>query len=319
MTLNQALRPALFSLMALIPLTLACGDKDGDSGTGDGGATDGGSSDGGAGDGGSDGGTDGGAGDGGSDGGADGGADGGSGDGGTGVSFTVEGVVLDMGNRRPTGEGLCAYALDPTAPLGGSGAIDPATDIKGVGVVGAKGVYSIADVQMESLVGMFVLVMDCEGETPTVLPSATGIPVEAYSDLADGAVLEQNALLVSGSYMATIESSLVTAGGTGDLSVDGAMMGFVRNATGAPVSGATVTCDECPRTWYFDNNLKDAGLFATNVSGANRSTSTSGAFMIVGAPVKTYSVSHAGGKLTWDSQLFGTLPGLATFITFEAN
>ncbi len=93
-------------LTALFLTLLACGDKDGDTGTpGDGGAEDGGSgdggADGGAGDGGADGGSgDGGSGDGGADGGSgDGGADGGSGDGGT------DGGSGDGGTDGGSGDG----------------------------------------------------------------------------------------------------------------------------------------------------------------------------------------------------------------------
>jgi hypothetical protein len=105
------------TLLALaLPIFIACGDKDddtggptGDGGAGDGGARDGGTTDGGAGDGG-----DGGTGDGGSDGGA---GDGGAGDGGTGDGGTGDG-----------GAGEVSYSAEVYPLLASYGCADCHTD-----------------------------------------------------------------------------------------------------------------------------------------------------------------------------------------------
>jgi hypothetical protein len=118
------------------------------------------------------------------------------------------------------------------------------------------------------------------------------------------------------------DASLATAGHTGNgLGTDGGMMGFVTDSSGTALDGATVSCDNqgspCASVYYLDADDSD-GFFSTG-STANTETSAaaSSAFVVPGAPIWTYQASHASE--TFQSQLFGSVPGMITVMTFIAD
>lgn len=289
------------SALLLVAASLfACkGGKDDDT-SGDGGASDGGGTDGGGTDGGT---TDGGTTDGGTDGGTT-----------TPSGFTISGVVLDLATFGPAGGGLCIHALDPTSVIGG----DTELDIVASSVIDASGMYMLENVVMPSLLGMFVLVMDCAGEG-TVWTTATGIPVAAYQGLGAGDTLYQTALLISTSTRMGMEASMTLGGESHDLSTEGAVVAFVQDAKGNPVGGATVTCSSCPMSWYLDSNSSD-GLFTTMGTVNTSTDAAAGALVVIpGGPLGSYQTSISDGSYTWRSQTFGSLPGLAVIGAFNAE
>ena len=237
--------------------------------------------------------------------------------------FRISGTVEDLETRLPPEsiEGLCAYALNPTPVLSGG---DPT--IMGASQVCPGGEYVIGGLSDPPSIGMFVSIADCDsgsdGDTasnagPTVMKSATGVDFDWVKDLGDGDIYEGKiAYLVTIAYGSRINDDLSDF--DGDAVDVGFMAGFALDVDGEPVSGAALACDACADFYYLDTDHED-GMFMT---GGIRNTVTDAAadaiFVAPAAPIFTYEASD-GGNHNWDSQLFGSLPGYASFLLFNAT
>jgi hypothetical protein len=104
------------------------------------------------------------------------------------------------------------------------------------------------------------------------------------------------------------------AGQTGDVNVDGVVVGFVLDANGTPVAGATVTGSMGGTPFYGDSDATD-GLFATGGT-TNAATAEEGLFVVPAGPIGTYEADD-GGTHDFQSQLMGSLPAYAAFYTIR--
>jgi hypothetical protein len=237
------------------------------------------------------------------------------------TGFSMSGVALDLATLVPAVEGLCIAAADPTKALGGG-----ELEILAGAQIGADGAFLIEGVTTTSAVGLFMVVQDCEGAAEmTVMPTATGVAPSSYGELGDGDALEGLTMLsISGPAAQGMDMSLTGVGYEGgSVIISGLMAGFVRDAEGAAIAGATVSCTTgdnkpCAPVFYADADPTVGGMFASEegVNGATRAA-TGGLFIVPGAPIFTYSAMAEG--YTFQDQLFGSVPGLATFMTFVAD
>jgi len=127
--------------------------------------------------------------------------------------ITISGSASNLLTGAPATEGLCVVAADPTAAVAGGELTVLATS-----TVNADGTFSVSGVANTSAVGLLVIVEDCEGEGPTVLPTATGIKKDDYYDLAAGATLSDRSIYsIDATSQAAFQAGLTAAGYTGDL------------------------------------------------------------------------------------------------------
>ena len=227
--------------------------------------------------------------------------------------FSISGDVQDMLSlQAPTNPGpLCAYALNPTPVLAGN---EP--EVMAGAAVCEDGSYKVSGLTDPPSIGMFISIADCDETTLTVMKSATGVDFDDVKDLGDGDTLgNQVAYLVTLELGQSIDQGLVDF--EGDAVETGFMAGFILDAAGQPVSGGMVSCGECADFYYMDADDSD-GLFSTN-GERNTSTdiATGSVFVAPAAPIFTYEATDDGSH-TWDSQLFGSLPGYASFLLFNA-
>lgn len=219
--------------------------------------------------------------------------------------ITISGSASNLLTGAPATEGLCVVAADPTAAVAGGELTVLATS-----TVNADGTFSVSGVANTSAVGLLVIVEDCEGEGPTVLPTATGIKKDDYYDLAAGATLSDRSIYsIDATSQAAFQAGLTVAGYTGDLATDGALVGFVLDSGGTAIADATVAGPSTATTYYMAAD----GSF--NTSGT--SASVNSLFVIPKAPVFTYAASASG--YTFDSVLAGSQPGYAVLIRFIAD
>ncbi len=213
--------------------------------------------------------------------------------------FSISGTASDLLSGGAAASGLCVSAADPSAAITG-GALEILSDT----TVGDAGAYEVLDVVTDSAVGLLMLVQDCASEG-TVMPTATGISASAYSDLGEGdAITEKIIFSVDVGTQATFQALLEAAGYTGDLAVDGALLGFVLDVDGVPIDGATVSGSGT--TYYFTG--KSFSTDSGTVAAVNA------LFIIPDAPVYSYSASADGE--TFDSLLAGSQPGYAVIVAF---
>lgn len=237
-----------------------------------------------------------------------GGADTGESDG-----FAIAGNVLDLhsGTAPADPESLCAYGLDPTDVLTGG---DPI--IMSASQVCPEGDYVVSGLSDPPSIGMFISIDDCEGNPDTVMSSATGVDFDDISSFGDGDVLEDfTAYLITREFGLAIDADLVDY--EGDAVTTGFMSGFLRDADENPVDGAQMACSGCADFYYLDADAED-GLFTTGDT-RNETTSTEANAMFVApqAPIFTYQAS--ADSHTWEAQLFGSLPGYASFLLYNAQ
>lgn len=218
-------------------------------------------------------------------------------------AFSVSGTALNLMDPASSAaaEGLCIRAADPTPALQ-----DEPIVILAESTVGAAGAYSVPAITTTSVIGLLMLVEDCAGEG-TVLPTATGLPAEDYAGLADGAVIEDfTSWSIDGASRTVLAEGLATAGYTGDIATEGALLGFVLDASGNPVVGAKVFGRGDP-TYYFDGT----GFTADSTTAEGR-----GMWIIPAAPIYTYNVSADG--YDFPDKLTGSQAGYAVVATFRA-
>lgn len=228
--------------------------------------------------------------------------------------FAIAGSIKDLVTLDPpeNPESLCAYALDPTPVLSGGEPEEMAA-----AAVCDNGDYEVSGITNPPSIGMFISIADCEGNEPSVMKSATGVDYDDVKDLGDGDTLEnQTAYLVTLTLGESIDENLTEFEGN---SVEtGFMSGFVLDESGNPVSGGAVACSGCVEFYYMDTDHSD-GLFVTAGERNISTDAEAGAiFVAPAAPIFTYAASD-GGAHTWDSQLFGSLPGYASFLLFNST
>jgi hypothetical protein len=229
------------------------------------------------------------------------------------VGFSIEGSVydIDLDSVPADPSALCAYVLDPIPVLSGGDPITVAAT-----QVCDNGDYVITGLSDPASIGMFVSIDDCEGNPDTVMRSATGVDFDDMVDLRDGDSLTGfRAYLINNEFAGFIGTDLT--GFDGNVMETGFMAGFARNIDDEPVGGAALACGDCTSFYYLDTDWDD-GLFATGGT-LNTQTDANAMSMFVApaAPIFTYEASD-GGAHTWDPQLFGSLPGYASFLLFNA-
>lgn len=230
----------------------------------------------------------------------------------TGLAFDPFSYGKEGTQGVPAAEGLCVYVADPTPALATGSAAD--LGILGATATGASGTFTLEGIDTTSLVGLFLVVDDCDPEVDTVATSITGVGLDDYLELGDGEILgDQTALVLEASIQAVVEASLPYAGYTGSYLADGGMIGFLIGADGIPVSGATVVrADGQPaEVYYADSNPLD-GLFTTGgVPNASSDALVNGMFLVPGAPLATWTAVH--DTASFEGAFFGTVPGVTTF------
>lgn len=226
-------------------------------------------------------------------------------------TFTINGVASLMFDlSTPAAEGLCVDILDPTNVLTGG---DP--EVVSSTTVGADGAWTATEVPFVSL-GLLALVRDCADEGAT-FPSATGIPSDAYSELEPDSTLEGASALVIGADVGNgMQASLEAAGYTGDIATGGIVTGFILDASGGGITGATMGCGSCS-PYYGDGDATD-GLFSTG-GAANTATDAAagGLFVVPDATLTTYGAEAEG--YTFGSSPLAALPGSAVIAVFYAD
>jgi hypothetical protein len=227
--------------------------------------------------------------------------------------FSIAGSVLDMyaGTTPADPDSLCAYGLDPTEVLTGG---EPT--VMSASQVCPDGDYVVAGLFDPPSIGMFISIDDCEGNADTVMKSATGVDFDDISDFGDGDVLEDfTAYLITRSYGLQIDEDLVDF--EGDALTTGFMSGFLRDAAENPVDDAQMACSGCADFYYLDTDPED-GLFST--AGARNESASADAFAMFVAPqAPIFTYQGSADSHTWDAQLFGSLPGYASFLLYNAK
>ena len=232
--------------------------------------------------------------------------------------LSVAGTTFDFATGLSAPAGLCITAVDPSPAItGGEPTVLASSEVCD------DGTFVVAGIQTVPTIGMFLIIDDCASDDTaapdTVMKTAAGISPTQLAGLGAGDQLAGiQALSVSLDWAATEQADLEALGWSGDLATSGYMAGFVEDASGAPVSGATIDCGGCvPQVYYQDADGTD-GIYGVG-STANRATDASGGglFMIPGAPIFSYSASD-GGTHTWENTLLGSLPAYAVYIRFTA-
>ena len=225
-----------------------------------------------------------------------------------GDGFSVEGVAWNFGDYNWAEQGMCASVVETDAVLFGGEPV-----VKGESIIRSAGAFSIPDVISESVLGLFVVVHDCDG-AGDVVPTGTGIPPHDFSELVGGDTLINRLSLVMGrDLVALMDDELELNMG---IEEGGAMFGFVRNTDGEYIEGATIACEslECPEVYYLDSDHSD-GMFSTDgVLNTSTDASAESAFITPLAPLQTYTAEADG--LNFRPEFFGSSSGFITVITF---
>jgi hypothetical protein len=228
--------------------------------------------------------------------------------------FSINGTIQDLVTKEgpPDPAILCAYALDPTPVLSGGEPL-----VMAASQVCENGEYSVGGLSNPPSIGMFISIADCDNGTPTVMKSATGVDFDDVKNLGDGDSHDDHtAYLVSMELGQTVSDSLVDF--DGDAVETGFMSGFVLDVNEAAVGGGSLACGGCADFYYMDTDDTD-GLFLTNGTRNAETNASAGAiFVAPAAPIFTYEAAD-GGVHTWEPQLFGSLPGYASFLLFNAT
>jgi hypothetical protein len=230
------------------------------------------------------------------------------------TTITLNGTGIDIATQSPVAEGLCVDIIDPTnAVTGGDSEILASTTI------GADGSFSVDGITTKPPFGMFVSIADCADATEaTVWASLTGLLAPSYKNLNNGDTLDVTAASVNVGLLAGIEDSLTAAGATEKAAEAGAMIAYVNDADGNPITGGTVSCDGCGTFYYFDADPSD-GLFTNATTGINTATDAAAGGMVLLLAPGTSTYQAAADGLEFDGLLFGGSPGVATFAQFNAK
>jgi hypothetical protein len=215
--------------------------------------------------------------------------------------FTVRGTARDTFTREPAAESLCVYVGRPLGNMGGE------FEILAVGSVGSGGTYEVRGVVTDSMIGLFMLVQDCADEG-TVMPTATYMAPSVYADLGDGAVIAGFDIESVNSTQADgLQGGLSKVGYTGDLRMDGALLGFVLDTEATPVDGAVIRGPKAVAVYYWNG----IGFVLTGTVAA-----AGAMFVVPGAPIYTYTCTDA--SYTFDTQVVGSHTGYIVRTDFVA-
>ena len=216
------------------------------------------------------------------------------------AGYSVSGTAIDFAARTPAADGLSVSFADPQPALTGGELAILATATTAGG-----GLFTVSGIEAKPALGAFLVVTGGDN-----MPTATGVATTAYADLADGdAITDVSAYVISNVLAGGVNDSAAPLGYTGDVLVDGLLMVLVRDNTGNPAIGATVTNSQGSMVYYLDGDPTD-GLFTT-MGAPNTATDSSGIAVIPGGAIDTYEATSGA---QYGSQLGGTLPGLAAFI-----
>jgi hypothetical protein len=227
-----------------------------------------------------------------------------------GDGYALEGTARDVETGEAPPEGLCASAIDPAPAVSGGDPVVLAT------APAADGMFSVGGITDNPSLGVFLGIDDCaDSGADVVINAATGIAVEEIAGKGTGDVVGGiDAVFVTHELEGRWAADL---GWPGELGADGFLAGFVVDATGAPVSGASVDCQGCADDYYLDGNPSD-GLFGDGTTFNDTTDAAADAlFFIPAAPIFNYTCSD-GGAHTWNPTLFGSVPGIGAFIQFDA-
>ena len=227
--------------------------------------------------------------------------------------FAISGVIEDLQTGEPpaTTDGLCAFALDPTPVLSGGEAA-----VMGGSEVCEDGAYYVGNLSDPPSVGMFISIADCDDAEPTVMKSATGIDFDDVKDLKVGEVYaDKTVYLVTREYGEIIDENLQDY--SGDAVTKGFMAGFVMDVNLDYVSGASLDCG-CADFYYLDDDPSDGMFYTAGEKNTETDAEMRAVFVAPEAPIFTYTADD-GGNHSWEPQLFGSLPGYASFLLFNAD
>lgn len=234
------------------------------------------------------------------------------------AGINIRGTAVDLQTGQPitradtSADALCVAAIDPAPAVTGG---DPEYLI--VSTLCDDGSFALAGLEEVPSIGVMVGVYDCEGQG-TVMRTVTGVATESFDGMGAGDTLEGvTAHSVSATYLATMQADLGTT--ERDLGAEGFLAGFVTDASGAAVGGATVSCGSCADrpTFYLDANSKDGLWGASGTFNTSTAADARGMFLIPAARITTYTCDD-GGVHSWEGNLFGSLPEYAVFIEFDA-
>jgi hypothetical protein len=117
------------------------------------------------------------------------------------------------------------------------------------------------------------------------------------------------------------DGNLTGAGYASSLTAEGGFLGFLFDAGGAPIAGASITCvaGTCPAFYPTGGpETIPMGAWFYDESGAPATvTGPPGMFIMPAAPITTYEATADG--YTFDSLTSGSLPGMALIIALTAD
>ena len=233
------------------------------------------------------------------------------------AGINVTGTAGDLQSGLPlVREGdaaaLCVSLIDPSPAVTGG---EPTVLI--ASTLCDDGSFVLAGLQTVPAIGAMVSVQDCNDEG-TVQRAVTGVGTDKFAGKGPGDTVEGvTAWSLSSAFRDTMQADLGDY--PGDIGAEGVLSGFVTDADGNGLSGATVSCASCTdRPTYYLDDTPDDGLWGDGTS-FNTQTNAAGAayFFIPAARITTYTCDDGGGH-AWDGALMGSLPDYAVFITFDA-
>ncbi|MCA9606237.1 MAG: hypothetical protein KC619_11610 [Myxococcales bacterium] len=232
------------------------------------------------------------------------------------AGFDINGTVRNRLTGTLPPEGTCVHVSE-VPPADEEGPLD----FLATSTVGSDGSYLLTNVSTTSAAGLWLIVDPCPEPGPTtVMATANGLSADAYAGLGEGDILAADPIFfLAGEDATSIDQSLVAVGATATLGTDGAIVGFVLDATGVPIGGATVGCGGCATTYYADDNPSD-GLFGSPSTGINAATDPAllAMFAIPGAPLHTYSADD-GGAHSFGSVDSRAYPGYVVLVRLDAE
>ncbi|HNC95431.1 MAG TPA: hypothetical protein PKW90_04860, partial [Myxococcota bacterium] len=159
-----------------------------------------------------------------------------------------------------------------------------------------------------------IIVDDCQANPPTLFPTGTPVPPPLLENIKPGDVLaDVQAAAIPVETFDGLQTALSAAGSTTAIPTDGMMIGFVWDKDHKGIEGATLTGGST--VYYGDTDAAD-GLFTTGGS-PNTKTSSTGLWVIPGAPIGTYGAQAAGR--TFPNWTAGAIPRGAMVLIFEAQ
>ena len=163
---------------------------------------------------------------------------------------------------------------------------------------------------------MIISIADCDASAPTVMKSATGVDFDDVKDLGDGDVFEdKTAYLVTLEYGQEVDANLQDY--DGDAVSDEVLAGFVMDLDYDYVSGHHSHAQGVP-TSTTSTMIRPTGCSTPQASETPRPTPRF-------APSSWHPVRPSSptrrtmAARTHGPQLFGSLPGYASFLLFNAD